>query len=176
VLVAVCLLVAGKYTYLKGMPTGGTNSAVTSASCHVKYTHGDEVKALDEVVDRPLQWASRFRVRRRKLVIAVSATRKLRSRKRVVCMLKGWLRNKFESRWAGSTYTQSLLTSYHPVDFIREDMYFDTPHNLNHLFLMTPAASDNGVEMLHLHIVPRIELPEPASKDSRYNAEGLRDS
>jgi hypothetical protein len=35
VLVAVCLLVAGICTYTKGVPTGGTNSAVTSAAFHV---------------------------------------------------------------------------------------------------------------------------------------------
>jgi hypothetical protein len=88
VLVAVCLLIAGICTYLKGMPTGGTNSAVISAACHVRYTDGDEVQALDEVVNCPLQWGARFRVRRRKLVIAVSATRKLRSQERNVFMLE----------------------------------------------------------------------------------------
>jgi hypothetical protein len=58
VLVAVCLLIAVICTYLKGMPTGGTNSAVISAACHVRYTDGDEVQALDEVVNRPLQWGA----------------------------------------------------------------------------------------------------------------------
>jgi hypothetical protein len=56
VLVAVCLLVAGFCTYPKGMSLGGVSSATISAACHVKYTDGEEVKALDEIVDRPLQW------------------------------------------------------------------------------------------------------------------------
>jgi hypothetical protein len=44
------------YTFPKGMPIGGTNSAVISAAYHVTYTDDDEGKALDDVVDRPQQW------------------------------------------------------------------------------------------------------------------------
>ena len=69
VLVVTCLLIAGFCTYHKESPLGGTNSAVISAACHVKYivgreirvertqlSQGEERKVNEEVVDRPLQW------------------------------------------------------------------------------------------------------------------------
>jgi hypothetical protein len=55
-LVAVCVALAGVCTYPKGMPHGGTNSAIISAACHVKQMDDAEAKCLDEIVERPLQW------------------------------------------------------------------------------------------------------------------------
>jgi hypothetical protein len=36
-LVVICRLIAGFRTFAKGLPIGGTNSAVISAACHVRY-------------------------------------------------------------------------------------------------------------------------------------------
>jgi len=54
--VAVCVAIAGFCRYPKGMPIGGTNSAVISAACHINYTSGREAKSLDDIVKRPLKW------------------------------------------------------------------------------------------------------------------------
>ena len=52
-LVGSCLLVAGFFKYPKGLPLGGTNSAVISAACHMRY----EVAYRDEsVTEKPLKW------------------------------------------------------------------------------------------------------------------------
>jgi len=52
-LVGSCLLVAGIFKYPKGLPLGGTNSAVISAACHMRY----EVAYNDEsVTEKPLKW------------------------------------------------------------------------------------------------------------------------
>jgi len=56
VVVVVCLAVAGFCTYPKGIPVGGTNSAVISAACHVQYKDGREVEVSDDIVERPLKW------------------------------------------------------------------------------------------------------------------------
>ena len=52
-LVGSCLLVAVIFTYPKGLPLGGTNSAVISAACHMRY----EEEYIDEdVTEKPLKW------------------------------------------------------------------------------------------------------------------------
>lgn len=52
-LVGSCLLVAGIFKYPKGLPLGGTNSAVISAACHLRY----EVEHREEnVTEKPLKW------------------------------------------------------------------------------------------------------------------------
>jgi hypothetical protein len=52
-LIGTCLLVAGIFKYPKGLPLGGTNSAVISAACHMRY----EVAYRDEnVTEKPLKW------------------------------------------------------------------------------------------------------------------------
>lgn len=56
VLVATCLLVAGICTYPKGLPIGGTNSAVISAACHVKYEDEAVEKGGEDIAKRPLKW------------------------------------------------------------------------------------------------------------------------
>ena len=68
ILVAFCLLVAGLSSCPTELPIGGTNSAVISAACHVRDTHGEEAReeydqsevgiekgAEEETVNRPLQ-------------------------------------------------------------------------------------------------------------------------
>lgn len=57
-LVAVCLLVAGCCKYPTEMLSGGTNSAVISAACHLRYG-GDEIggdRVEDDVTLKPLMW------------------------------------------------------------------------------------------------------------------------
>lgn len=55
-LVVVCLAIAGFCRYPTGIPLGGTNSAVISAACHIKYRNGGKIEGLDDIVERPLQW------------------------------------------------------------------------------------------------------------------------
>lgn len=54
--VIFCLLVAGICTYPKGLPIGGTNSAVISAACHLRYENGEEEQEEEEVTQKPLMW------------------------------------------------------------------------------------------------------------------------
>ncbi|ORY11501.1 hypothetical protein BCR34DRAFT_513729 [Clohesyomyces aquaticus] len=55
-LVGVCVLIAGICTYPKGLPVGGTNSAVISAACHVRH-ESDEREGDDvDVADKPVKW------------------------------------------------------------------------------------------------------------------------
>lgn len=59
VMIGVCLLVSILFTYpTKGMPIGGTNSAIISAACHVRSTSNEQDKstAEDDIVCRPLKW------------------------------------------------------------------------------------------------------------------------
>jgi hypothetical protein len=56
VLVVTCLLVAGMCTYPKGLPIGGTNSAVISAACHLNHDDETKHRASDDIVDQALQW------------------------------------------------------------------------------------------------------------------------
>lgn len=51
----ICLLIAGIRTYPAGMPIGGTNSAVISAACHVRYNDQQE-KDDEDITVKPLQW------------------------------------------------------------------------------------------------------------------------
>jgi hypothetical protein len=55
-LVVISLLVAGICTYPKGFLIGGTNSAVISAACHLKYETGQEEQGEEEVTEKPLMW------------------------------------------------------------------------------------------------------------------------
>ncbi|KAF2023861.1 hypothetical protein EK21DRAFT_118353 [Setomelanomma holmii] len=55
-LVLICVLVAMLFTYPKGLPIGGTNSAVISAACHVKQPDETDLRPDEDIVDRPLQW------------------------------------------------------------------------------------------------------------------------
>ncbi|KAH7088113.1 hypothetical protein FB567DRAFT_591531 [Paraphoma chrysanthemicola] len=55
-LVIACVLVAGVCTYSKGLPIGGTNSAVISAACHVPSGDGMEGRPDDNISEIPLQW------------------------------------------------------------------------------------------------------------------------
>jgi hypothetical protein len=55
-LVVFLLLVAGICTYPKGCPAGGTNSAVISAACHVKYKESEQEKLDGDVADQPVMW------------------------------------------------------------------------------------------------------------------------
>jgi hypothetical protein len=56
-LVTVCLLVAGLCTYPNiGMPVGGSNSAVISAACHLKYGEEEEHRNKEHVTDARLKW------------------------------------------------------------------------------------------------------------------------
>lgn len=55
-LVATCLLVAGFCTYPKGIPLGGTNSAVISAACHMKDEKDGRDGVEEDVADSALQW------------------------------------------------------------------------------------------------------------------------
>ena len=54
--VVISLFVAGICTYPKGFPIGGTNSAVISATCHLKYETGQEGQGEEEVTEKPLMW------------------------------------------------------------------------------------------------------------------------
>jgi hypothetical protein len=56
VLVLLCVLIAGVCTYPRGLPIGGTNSAVISAACHVKHGDEDGSQEYEDIADRPLQW------------------------------------------------------------------------------------------------------------------------
>jgi hypothetical protein len=56
VMVLFCLLVAGICTYPKGLPIGGTNSAVISAACHVKYGGDGRRKVDEDISNEPLMW------------------------------------------------------------------------------------------------------------------------
>lgn len=53
-LVGVSIIVGFIFTYPRGLPVGGTNSAVISAACHVKYRSGRQ--ADEGVPNRALQW------------------------------------------------------------------------------------------------------------------------
>jgi hypothetical protein len=55
-LVIISLLVAGIYTYPKGIPIGGTNSAVISAACHLRNETDGEEQGEEEVTEKPLMW------------------------------------------------------------------------------------------------------------------------
>jgi hypothetical protein len=55
-LVVFCLLVAGICTYPKGLPVGGTNSAVISATCHVKYGMDEAGKSEVDIANQQLKW------------------------------------------------------------------------------------------------------------------------
>ncbi|PVI03995.1 hypothetical protein DM02DRAFT_669382 [Periconia macrospinosa] len=55
-LVLFCLVFAGVRTFPKGMPIGGTNSAVISAACHVRDGIEGPTKTQDDISHRPLQW------------------------------------------------------------------------------------------------------------------------
>ena len=55
-LVVFILLVAGICTYPKGLPAGGTNSAVISAACHVRYGNEARGKMDMDVAGEPLMW------------------------------------------------------------------------------------------------------------------------
>jgi hypothetical protein len=55
-MVVFCLLVAGICTYPKGLPIGGTNSAVISAACHVKYGRAGPGNGDEDITSKPLMW------------------------------------------------------------------------------------------------------------------------
>ena len=55
-MVAFVLLVAGICTYPKGLPMGGTNSAVISAACHVKCGEDGRGKVDESISDERLMW------------------------------------------------------------------------------------------------------------------------
>jgi hypothetical protein len=56
ILVLSCVLIAGICTYPKGLPIGGTNSAVISAACHVRHGDEGESQEFEDIAERPLQW------------------------------------------------------------------------------------------------------------------------
>lgn len=51
-----CRFIAGFRTYDKGLPIGGTNSAVISAACHVMYGDREHGKEDADITERPLKW------------------------------------------------------------------------------------------------------------------------
>lgn len=57
-LIVALLVVAGIGTYSRGLPLGGTNSAVISAACHLKYAdeEGQNRDAAECIVLKELQW------------------------------------------------------------------------------------------------------------------------
>jgi hypothetical protein len=52
----LCLLIAKFCKYPKGLPLGGTNSAVISAACHVKHADDRRAKVDDHISSKPLMW------------------------------------------------------------------------------------------------------------------------
>ena len=63
IIVLVVISVANFNTYPRGIPVGGTNSAVISAACHSKYEEGvggHESKDND-IVNQPLRWGVTIR-------------------------------------------------------------------------------------------------------------------
>ena len=54
-LVVFSLVVPGICTYPEGVPIGGTNSAVISAACHLRYENDREEAEGEEVTDKPLK-------------------------------------------------------------------------------------------------------------------------
>lgn len=55
-LVVTCLLVATICTYPKGLAVGGTNSAVISAACHLRYENEPKDKTEEHITVKPLMW------------------------------------------------------------------------------------------------------------------------
>jgi hypothetical protein len=55
-LVLFALLVANICTYPKGLPLGGTNSAVISAACHLRYGDDDGERVEEDIAARRLMW------------------------------------------------------------------------------------------------------------------------
>jgi hypothetical protein len=53
-LVGISIIVGFFFKYPRGLPVGGTNSAIISAACHVKYKSGR--KPDEDVGNRALQW------------------------------------------------------------------------------------------------------------------------
>lgn len=68
-IILIMLIVSNVMVYPKGVPVGGTNSAVISAACHVRY-EGDprhQVMEEDDIVSRPLKWGVTIRGGRGKI-------------------------------------------------------------------------------------------------------------
>ncbi|KAH7079730.1 hypothetical protein FB567DRAFT_533217 [Paraphoma chrysanthemicola] len=59
-LTIVCRVIAGFRTFPRGLPIGGTNSAVISAACHVRYTNEGD-KANEDIAEQSLQWGVTIR-------------------------------------------------------------------------------------------------------------------
>ncbi|KAF2023656.1 hypothetical protein EK21DRAFT_118567 [Setomelanomma holmii] len=59
-LVVACRLVAGFRTFAKGLPVGGTSSAVISAACHVRYMNEGD-RCNEDITEQPLQWGVTIR-------------------------------------------------------------------------------------------------------------------
>lgn len=55
-LVASCVFVAVYCKYPKGLPASGTNSAVISAACHVRYEGDASDEVEGDVAEKPLMW------------------------------------------------------------------------------------------------------------------------
>jgi hypothetical protein len=60
-LVVACLVVAMFFKNPKGIPLGGTNSAVISAACHLRYDDDRTDKHGDDVAEKPLMWGVTIR-------------------------------------------------------------------------------------------------------------------
>ena len=54
-LLVICRLITGFRMYVRGLPLGGTNSAVISAACHLQYEN-EEAELDVDIAKRPLQW------------------------------------------------------------------------------------------------------------------------
>ncbi|KAL1611797.1 hypothetical protein SLS60_000017 [Paraconiothyrium brasiliense] len=62
VIMVFLIVVANVMTYPKGVPLGGTNSAVISAACHVKHQEDGKYRVEeDDITSRPLKWGVTIR-------------------------------------------------------------------------------------------------------------------
>ncbi|KAH7379514.1 hypothetical protein BKA66DRAFT_466175 [Pyrenochaeta sp. MPI-SDFR-AT-0127] len=60
-LVCICVLVACIFKYPLGLPLGGTNSAVISASCQLRYDEGEGSVQEDNIAEKPVMWGVTIR-------------------------------------------------------------------------------------------------------------------